>query len=128
MPSTQSTTIKIPVRLIGPSIPPVRITLSFSGHVVQHGVALGIVTCGKVVRFLVLLLRQEWLFINATLALSFVEFVGKLLATRAEPAPGRWVGGVGDITLENDPPTRSLLARIGQRNGREQRLRVRMRG
>ena len=73
-------------------------------------------------------MRQKRLFINASLALPVVKFVGKLLATRAEPAAGRGIRGTRNIALQDDPPPCALLPRIRQRNGRKQRLSVRMRG
>src|SRR4051794_25292162 len=64
---------------------------------------------------------------HAGLPLVVVEHVGELLAAGAEPAARRRVGRAGHVAGDDDPLTGPLTTGVGQRDGRQQGLGVRVR-
>src|SRR3954447_1211979 len=53
-------------------------------------------------------------------------FVGCLPAPRAEAATAWWLHRARNVALQNDPGAHALATRVRDRDGREQRLRVRV--
>src|SRR5690349_2270579 len=69
---------------------------------------------------------QRRLLVDAQLPLAVAELVGELLAAGAELAAGRRIGRARDVAGDDDPLALALATRVGQRDRREQRLRVRV--
>src|SRR3954453_2630498 len=70
---------------------------------------------------------QRRLLVDAQLPLVVAEHVRELLAAGAELAAGRRVRRARDVAGDEDPLALTLTTRVGQRDGRQQRLRVRVR-
>src|SRR5215207_5523928 len=100
-------------------------------QVFQHRITLGVMARRKMIRCRAILLRQNWLFqnwlfVDAALPLAIVKLTGKFLAPRTETTTGWRIGRAWQVALQNDPAAGSLLARVRQRDCREQRLSIRM--
>src|SRR3954470_10424177 len=85
--------------------------------------------CVMTGRAVVLALHCKFRFdIDALLPLRVRKLTCELLAAGAKAAARGRVGGARQVALEHDPPAGALLVRIGQRDRRQERLRIGMRG
>src|SRR3954447_21679619 len=85
--------------------------------------------CVMAGRAVVLALHCKFRFdIYALLPLRLRKLVRELLAAGAETTARRRVGGARQVALQDDPPPRTFFLRIGQRDRRQQGLRVGMGG